>query len=74
MNFQYVDHLTEAIENEMETDLIHYETEHGIDVNYGFTVEFIRKNHKNPQLTKTFFIKYFDDEIQTQGLKALPTV
>jgi GNAT superfamily N-acetyltransferase len=34
----------------------------------GFTVEFIRKNSKNPKLTKTFFIKYFKDEIQTQGL------
>lgn len=35
----------------------------------GFQVEFIRENKKNPQLTKTFFIKYFDDEVQKQGLK-----
>lgn len=34
----------------------------------GFTIEFVRKNEKNPKLTKTFLIKYFDDEIQTQGL------
>lgn len=35
----------------------------------GFTVEFVRENKKNPNLTKTFFIKYFDEEIQTQGVK-----
>jgi predicted ester cyclase/N-acetylglutamate synthase-like GNAT family acetyltransferase len=34
----------------------------------GFTAEFIRENVKNPKLTKTFFIKYFDDEVQTQGI------
>lgn len=34
----------------------------------GFTAEFVRENKKNPKLTKTFFVKYFDDEIQTQGL------
>lgn len=34
----------------------------------GFTVEFVRENIKNPQLTKFFFIKYFEDEIQTQGI------
>ena len=34
----------------------------------GFTVEFVRKNIKNPKLTKTFFVKYFDEEIQTQGI------
>jgi ribosomal protein S18 acetylase RimI-like enzyme len=34
----------------------------------GFTVEFMRKNIKNPQLTKTFFIKYFEDEMQNQGI------
>ena len=34
----------------------------------GFTVEFVRENKKNPKLTKTFFIKYFDEEIQTQGI------
>jgi len=34
----------------------------------GFTVEFVRKNTKNPKLTKTFFVKYFEDEIQTQGI------
>lgn len=33
----------------------------------GFAIEFIRKNLKNPQLTKTFFVKYFEDEVQTQG-------
>ncbi len=34
----------------------------------GFTVEFVRKNIKNPKLTKTFFVKYFEDEIQAQGI------
>ncbi len=34
----------------------------------GFTAEFTRKNLKNPKLSKTFFVKYFDDEIQTQGI------
>jgi ribosomal protein S18 acetylase RimI-like enzyme len=34
----------------------------------GFQVEFVRVNKKNPQLTKTFFVKFFDDEVQTQGL------
>jgi len=34
----------------------------------GFTAEFIRENTKNPQLTKTFFIKYFADTVQTQGI------
>ncbi|KTD05163.1 GNAT family N-acetyltransferase [Fluoribacter gormanii] len=34
----------------------------------GFQVEFIRENTKNPKLTKTFFIKYFKDEIQKQGI------
>lgn len=34
----------------------------------GFTIEFVRINKKNPKLTKTFFVKYFEDEIQTQGV------
>lgn len=34
----------------------------------GFKAEFVRENTKNPKLTKTFFIKYFDDEVQTQGI------
>jgi ribosomal protein S18 acetylase RimI-like enzyme len=34
----------------------------------GFQVEFVRINKKNPQLTKTFFIKFFKDEVQTQGI------
>ena len=34
----------------------------------GFELEFVRENAINPKLTKFFFIKYFDDEIQTQGL------
>lgn len=40
----------------------------------GFEVEFVRVNKKNPKLTKTFFVKYFDDEIQTQGLLDLSEV
>lgn len=34
----------------------------------GFIAEFVRENKKNPKLTKTSFIKYFQDEIQTQGI------
>jgi ribosomal protein S18 acetylase RimI-like enzyme len=34
----------------------------------GFEVEFVRKNLKNPKLTKTFFVKYFDDDVQNQGI------
>jgi ribosomal protein S18 acetylase RimI-like enzyme len=34
----------------------------------GFDVEFVRTNKSNPSLTKTFFIKYFDDVEQKQGL------
>jgi ribosomal protein S18 acetylase RimI-like enzyme len=34
----------------------------------GFTAEFTRKNLHNPKLNKTFFVKYFDDSVQTQGL------
>lgn len=34
----------------------------------GFTEEFVRKNKKNPKLNKTFFVKYLDDKIQTQGI------
>jgi ribosomal protein S18 acetylase RimI-like enzyme len=34
----------------------------------GFELEFVRKNLKNPKLTKFFFVKFFDDEVQTQGI------
>lgn len=34
----------------------------------GFTAEFVRVNQKNPQFTKTFFVKFFAEEVQTQGL------
>lgn len=34
----------------------------------GFSVEFVRINTKNPKLTKTFFVKYFEDETQMQGV------
>jgi ribosomal protein S18 acetylase RimI-like enzyme len=33
----------------------------------GFQVEFARENKKNPKLTKTFFVKFFNDDTQTQG-------
>jgi uridine kinase len=33
----------------------------------GFQAEFVRENKKNPKLTKTFFVKFFNDDIQTQG-------
>jgi ribosomal protein S18 acetylase RimI-like enzyme len=34
----------------------------------GFEVEFVRENKVNPKLTKFFFVKYFDNEIQKQGI------
>lgn len=34
----------------------------------GFQAEFVRENKKNPKLTKTFFVKFFNDEVQTQGI------
>lgn len=34
----------------------------------GFQEEFIRKNIQNPKLTKSFFVKYFKNKTQTQGL------
>jgi len=34
----------------------------------GFQVEFVRVNKHNPKLTKTFFVKFFDDAVQTQGI------
>lgn len=34
----------------------------------GYEVEFIRKNTTNPQFTKTFFIKYFKNASQIQGV------
>lgn len=34
----------------------------------GYTADFVRKNIKNPKLTKTFFVKYFEDEVQMQGV------
>lgn len=35
----------------------------------GFTKEFVRENKMNPKLTKTFFVKYFDNDEQWQGIK-----
>ena len=143
----FVDELSEDIEKVMRKDLIEYETNHGIDVNFkrfvlvltdetdkvigvlnaytaysevyiddmwvhksyrgkgcgkqliqtledhfeskgfnninlvtsafnapgfyekcGFTAEFVRENKVNPKLTKTFFVKYFKNTIQTQGV------
>jgi ribosomal protein S18 acetylase RimI-like enzyme len=34
----------------------------------GFIVEFVRDNKINPTLTKIFFIKYFKNQTQTQGI------
>lgn len=144
---EFVDNLSESIEEKMRKDLVAYESSHGIDVNYkrfsivlqdtegeafgvlnaftafaevyiddiwvekshrgkgygkvllqelenhfegqgfnninlvtsafqapefykkcGYRVEFVRENKKNPKLTKTFFIKYFKNEVQTQGI------
>lgn len=37
----------------------------------GFTLEFTRVNRVNPQLSKHFFVKFFDEVEQTQGLLAV---
>lgn len=34
----------------------------------GFELEFVRINKRNPNLSKYFFIKYFTDENQYQGI------
>jgi ribosomal protein S18 acetylase RimI-like enzyme len=34
----------------------------------GFELEFVRKNLKHPKLNKYFFVKYFKNEIQNQGI------
>lgn len=34
----------------------------------GYSIEFTRVNHKNPKLTKTFFVKYFNELVETQGI------
>ena len=34
----------------------------------GFKCEFIRKDLKNPKLTKHFFVKFFEEKTQTQGI------
>lgn len=144
---EFVDKLSEDIEEKMRKDLVEYESTHGIDVNYrkfsvilkdetgcvigvlcaytafaeiyvedlwvdksarhkgygrkllqalenhfknkgfnninlvtnafqapgfykkcGFQEEFVRINAKNPKLNKIFFVKFFEDEVQTQGI------
>jgi len=34
----------------------------------GFIAEFTRINKKNPELSKTFFVKFFNEESETQGI------
>ncbi|WED42024.1 GNAT family N-acetyltransferase [Legionella cardiaca] len=34
----------------------------------GFTAEFTRINKANPKLSKTFFVKFFNEESETQGV------
>jgi ribosomal protein S18 acetylase RimI-like enzyme len=34
----------------------------------GYEIEFVRINMHNPKLTKYFFVKFFEDEIQRQGI------
>lgn len=34
----------------------------------GFTAEFTRINKKNPKLSKTFFVKFFNENSETQGI------
>jgi len=35
----------------------------------GFTAEFVRENKVNPKLTKIFFVKFFKNNEQMQGVK-----
>jgi ribosomal protein S18 acetylase RimI-like enzyme len=34
----------------------------------GFTLEFIRENKHNPKLTKFFFVRFFKNQAQNQGI------
>lgn len=34
----------------------------------GFEKEFVRENKKNPRLSKTFFVKYFNEQKESQGV------
>ena len=34
----------------------------------GYTAEFTRINQKNPKLSKTFFVKFFNEDSETQGI------
>ena len=34
----------------------------------GFQEEFVRKNRQNPKLTQTFFVKYFLEDLESQGV------
>ncbi|MBX9696528.1 MAG: GNAT family N-acetyltransferase [Alphaproteobacteria bacterium] len=34
----------------------------------GFHLEYIRKNHQNPKLNKYFYVKFFQNSVQTQGI------
>ncbi|KTD24974.1 acyl-CoA N-acyltransferase [Legionella lansingensis] len=34
----------------------------------GFKAEFTRENKKNPKLSKTFFVKFFNEDSETQGI------
>ena len=34
----------------------------------GYELEFVRKNNINPKFSKYFFVKFFDNTIQNQGL------
>ena len=36
----------------------------------GYDIEFVRTNEHHPELTKTFFIKFFDGQPQTRGILA----
>lgn len=40
----------------------------------GFQEEFVRENKQNPKLTKYFFIKYFNERVETQGIIRIPSV
>ncbi|HAT8124913.1 TPA: GNAT family N-acetyltransferase [Legionella pneumophila] len=34
----------------------------------GYTAEFTRLNNKNPKLSKTFFVKFFNEDSETKGI------
>jgi hypothetical protein len=68
---ELVNQLPDEVEDLIHQGHVQDEADNGIICNYkkcGFVEEFTRINKKNPKLSKTFFVKYFDEEDQFQGV------